>query len=436
MFLIVAFTVQLTSQYVFKPWQEPRFDAARYLNYAVNLYEHGVFGLSPPGDAAAPPPSRGNTPLYPAILAGVFHLGEPPPEQLRCYLRLGDGDCAYSFGGVRAAQALIAVTALAMIWFAGGVVTGGAAGAWTSALFAALSGQFSYYANTLLTENLSILLCALLTVCLCMAARSALRWYFLLGLSAGLLTLTRPEFVYLSYALVAVVLVLALRSALSWRLGVVAIFAVTIVVGPWLIRNRATFGDTALTESYAGYTLAQRVAYNRMSALEFGAALVYWFPDFGDTIARRLFPAEAFARLDFEPDSYASSGVDLYEQVADRIGPDGDVTRTLLVEEVLRHPVKHALASFALAWRGIFVAKLWGVAGLTAFVIVMLKRHSQWRLLALVSAPAWFMLALYAGVSVSLPRYSICFIPVFSLALGTLGARAVDAIRARRAAAT
>ena len=118
MFLVVAFTVQLTSQYVFKPWQEPRFDAARYLNYAVNLYEHGVFGLSPPGDAAAPPPSRGNTPLYPAILAGVFHLGEPPPEQLRCYLRLGDGDCAYSFAGVRAAQALIAVTALAMIWFA------------------------------------------------------------------------------------------------------------------------------------------------------------------------------------------------------------------------------------------------------------------------------------------------------------------------------
>ena len=434
-FLIVACIVQVTSQYVFERWQEPRFDAVRYLDYALNLYQHGVFGLSAPGDAAAPSPARANTPLYPAFLAGVFHLGETPPEQLRCFLLPGDPDCVYSFGGVRAAQAAIAVTALALIWFAGGIVTGGAAGAWASALCAALSGQFSYYANALLTENLSILLCALLTVCLCMTARGSVRWFFTLGLSAGLLAMTRPEFVYLAYALVAVMIVPAVRPALSWRLSVVAILGVMIVVGPWLVRNRATFGDAALTDSYAGYTLAQRVAYNRMSALEFGAAFVYWFPDFGDTVARRLFPAESIARLDFGPESYSSSGVDLYGEVADRVGPDGDVTTTLLVEEVFGHPVKHALVTVALAWRGVFVAKLWGVAGLTAFMVVMLHRRGEWRLLALVSAPAWFMLALYAGVSVSIPRYSICFIPVFSLALGTLGVRAGDAIRARHSTA-
>jgi hypothetical protein len=34
-----------------------------------------------------------------------------------------------------------------------------------------------------------------------------------------------------------------------------------------------------------------------------------------------------------------------------------------------------------------------------------------------LGAPACFMLLLYATVSVAIPRYAVCFIPVFSLAL-------------------
>ena len=435
LFLVVALSVQVTSQYLFQPWNEPRFDAVRYLNYAVNVYEHGVFGLSQPGASDAPSPGRGNTPLYPAFLAAVFHLDATPAADLRCFIEQAEVGCAHGFDAVRAAQLALAVASLTCIWLAGWIVTGGAVGAWAAALFAVLSGQPAYYANTLLTENLSILFCAVLTVSICKAVKGAQRWYVAIGLCAGLLVMARPEFIYFAYALVALVIVRALvmRSQLAWRHGVLVVLAVFIVVSPWLVRNRIAFGDAALTEAYAGPTLAQRVAYNRMSTNELVAAFVYWFPDFGDSLAKRMFPANAYAKLDFGPNSYANDGVALHTELVEQMGERDDVLKTLIVEEVVRRPVKHGLVTIALAWRGIFVAKLWGVAGLAAFVYMVVMRYGQWRLLALASAPAWFMLAFYAAVSVSIPRYSVCFIPVFSVALGTLAARVLKALAARRA---
>ena len=435
LFLVVACGLQATSQYVLQRWNEPRFDAVRYLNYSVNVYEHGVFGLSEPGTSGEPSPGRGNTPLYAAFLAAVHRLDATPVGQLRCFIEQAADTCTHGFGAVRAAQWVLAVASLTCIWFAGWVLTGSAVGAWAAALFALASGQLGYYANTLLTENISILLCALMTLSICKTLGGDLRWYGVLGLSVGLLVMARPEFIYLAYALItfAIVRTLTVRSAPAWREGCLLVLAVALIVAPWLVRNRIAFGDAALTQAYAGPTLAQRVAYNRMSAKELAAAFVYWFPDFGDTLAKRVFPADAYAKLDFGPASYANDGVALHGELVTKIGAREDVLKTLIVEEVVRRPVKHALVTVALAWRGIFVAKLWGVAGLAAFVFIGIKRWPPWRRLALASAPAWFMLVFYAAVSVSIPRYSVCFIPVFSLALGILAARAFKGLGATRA---
>lgn len=438
LFLVVAVGLQATTQFLVQPWNEPRFDAVRYLNYAVNVYEHGVFGLSQPDAAAEPAPGRGNTPLYPAFLAGVFHLDATPVEALRCFIEKAAGPCAQRFGAVRVAQLALAVASLTCIWLAGWLITGGFVGAWAAALIAVISGQFSYYANTLLTENLSILLSAVMTLAICKTVHGPLRWYFVLGLSVGLLVLARPEFIYLAYAFIAFAIVraLAVRSASAWREGILLAIAIAIAVTPWQLRNQIAFGDAALTEAYAGPTLAQRVAYNRMGATELAAAFVYWFPDFGDTVAKRVFPPDAYAKLSFGPASYANDGVALHRELVAEIGMREDVLQTLIVEEVVGHPLKHALVTLALAWRGVFVAKLWGVAGLAAFLFVLVRRERPWRLLALASAPAWFMLAFYAAVSVSIPRYSVCFIPVFSLSLGVVTARALESLRARRLRAT
>ena len=435
LFLLVAVSLQITGQYLLQSWNEPRYDAVRYLNYAVNLYEHGVFGLSQPDTSGAPSRGRGNTPLYPAFLAAVFHLDATPVEDLRCFIEPGELPCAHGFDAVRAAQLALAVASLTCIWLAGWFIAGGAIGAWAAALFALVSGQLGYYANTLLTENLSILLCALMTLSICKAVQGALRWFLALGLCVGLLVMARPEFIYLAYAFIAFVIVraLAVRSALAWLQGILVALAVAIVVTSWQVRNRVAFGDAALTEAYAGPTLAQRVAYNRMSANELAAAFVFWFPDFGDTLAKRIFPPEAYAKLDFGPAAYANDGVALHDELVAKIDDRGEVLKTLIVEEVVRHPVKHALVTLALAWRGVFVAKLWGVVGLAAFVFILVRRERSWRLLALTSAPAWFMLAFYAAVSVSIPRYSVCFIPVFSLALGSLAARVFEGLAARHA---
>jgi len=425
LFLLVASGLQIASQYVFQSWNEPRYDAVRYLNYAINLHEHQVFGLSKPNDAGKPDAGRGNMPLYPAFLAVVFRVDSTPTEELRCFLHQDGRVCENDFGAVRIAQGALAVAALFCIWLCGRAITGGYVGAWISALAAVVSGQLGYYANSLLTENLSIFLCALLTLMLCRAGSGCTRWYLGVGLCVGLLVLTRPEFMYLAYAVggLGIGWSLLMRSVLSWRQGLLIILVVALFVTPWLVRNRIVFGDTSLTDAYAGVTLSQRVAYNRMGMDELACGFVYWFPDFGDSLAKDFFPAEAYEKLNFGPSSYANDGIALYGQLIATSNSDAEVLKTLITEEVLKHPFKHLFVTLLLAWRGVFVAKLWGVAGCATFAYFVARRFPGWRSLALASAPAWFMLIFYAAISVSIPRYSVCFIPVFSLALGALAAR-------------
>lgn len=427
LFFVVASGLQIASQYVFQSWNEPRYDAVRYLNYAVNLYEHQVFGLSKPDDAGKPDAGRGNMPLYPALLAAVFRVDSTPTEELRCFLHQDGRVCENVFGAIRIAQGALAVATLFCIWLCGRAITGSYVGAWTSALAVVGSGQLGYYANSLLTENLSIFLCALLTWMLCKAGSRCTRWYIGVGPCVGLLVLTRPEFMYLAYAVggLAIGWSLVARSNLSGRQALLIILAVALFVAPWLARNRIVFGDTSVTDAYAGVIFAQRVAYNRMGMDELACGFVYWFPDFGDTLAKRLFRSEAYEKLNFGPSSYANDGIALYGQLIATSGSDAAVLKTLITEEVLQHPFKHLFVTLLLAWRGVFVAKLWGVAGCMAFAYFVLRRLPGWRPLALASTPAWFMLIFYAAISVSIPRYSVCFIPVFSLALGALAARGI-----------
>ena len=255
-----------------------------------------------------------------------------------------------------------------------------------------------------------------------------MRIYAVIGITLGLLTLTRPEFLYLALAMAGVQVLRALvagpaQRAYAWRGGALLVAGLVGVVGPWLYRNHTVFGDVALTSTYAGRTLAQRVQYNRMSGAELACSFVYWLPDFGDSLARRMLPSECYRRLDFGPGSYYDDASALYQQRLREAGGEAAVVRHLLQRDVLAQPVQHALTTLALAWRGLFVAKLWGLIAVLALCVVLATRPRLRRPLIVSSAPAWFMLLLYAAVSVAIPRYSICFIPTFSLALAGLVTR-------------
>ena len=70
----------------------------------------------------------------------------------------------------------------------------------------------------------------------------------------------------------------------------------------------------------------------------------------------------------------------------------------LIKEDVLARPLRHVAVSLALAWRAIFVGKLWGLVALGAFVFVCVRRPAVRGRIVILSLPAWFMLAFYASI--------------------------------------
>lgn len=402
--------------------EPPAADALRYLDYALNLAEHDVFGLTPRrGEGAVPEPGRANTPLYPAFVAALIRPADLPA--LRCLATPAHTAC--DLGAVqRVVDVQLALAALSAVLVAVCALRlWGRRAGWFALGAVFLSGELTGYAYTLLTENLVLLFFALLTLTLCQLRHGRWPWALLQGVVLGALALTRPEFLYLGAAIAFAWILLCLRR--QGRRGTVVktmCFAVAFisVIAPWSLRNVEHFGDGALTSSYAGRILAQRTRYNHMSMRELGVAFVYWLPDFGDSWARRLFTPEAYARLGFGPGTYYSTGMQHHDEVAARAGGEQAVVVTLLREDVFAQPLKHALVSIALAWRAIFVAKLWGLVALLAFAYILWRRPGARKQLLMLSLPAWFMLGFYANVSVSIPRYAVSFVPVFALTMASL----------------
>lgn len=428
--LLLVFAVCLAALFVID-WAgpavaAPRADALRYLTYAVNLMQHGVFGLDLQSGQVLP--GRANTPLYPAFGAAVFVATGVTSTDLACFFGPDAPRCVALLQPLLRVQLTVAATGLVCIWLTALRVLGSRHAAWVAVLCALLSGQPSEFARQVLTENLTIPLFALLTLALCGVRAGAVRWYAVSGVTLGLLILTRPEFLYLG---VAALLLQSLRTAVAGaalrphalRACAVLVAGTVVIVGPWLMRNQGAFADPGLTSTYAGQTLAQRVQYNRMSMQEFACAFVFWLPDFGDSLARSMLPAACYRRLGFGPGSYYADGLMHYQLRAREAGSATAVMGRLLREDVLQHPLRHARSTIALAWRGLFVGKLWGLLAVVAVCVVLATRPRLRRPLIVLGAPACFMLLLYAAVSVAIPRYAVCFIPVFSLALAAFISR-------------
>ncbi len=438
LFVVVAAAVFALVQWLFYAPQQPVADAMRYVDYAVNVVTHGVFGLTGRG-ASMPTPGMANTPLYPLWVALGMVIDPELARSLTCIRARGD-DCPTSFGFFVGLQGALAVITLALVFLTARRIGLGLLGAWLAAAFVMASGELHYYANRFLTEIVMLPLFFGMVLCGLVAWQERrVRWLFATGVLAGLLVLVRPAYVLLVYAGVAVTIGAALWP---WRAAgrqtilkglVLALVGYALVTGPWLVRNKVELDRFALTANYTQRALAQRVAYNAMSWTEVAVAFVYWFPDGGDSIARKLFDEENYRMLGWDRVSYYRSvAKETYRAARRRAGSDDGVLGDLIINGVLRDPVKHAAVSMALAWRGLFVAKYWGVAGFAAFIFAAvhtLRRRN--RPLVLTSLPAWFMVAAHAGASVSIARYNLPLMSVFGLAMAY-----VVEILARRSMAT
>jgi 4-amino-4-deoxy-L-arabinose transferase-like glycosyltransferase len=153
------------------------------------------------------------------------------------------------------ANAVLGSLTVLFIWLLGRIVFG-----WREALvaaaFAALYPMFIYTGGDLLSENLQVLLNAVMLACLCAGIRRPRWWLFLIaGAMLGLSALCRPN--VLLFAPVAVLCIAATRlEGVSWprialRASTLAIGAI-LMVAPATIRNWSVAGDPVLITAHGG----------------------------------------------------------------------------------------------------------------------------------------------------------------------------------------
>ncbi|MGR8949336.1 MAG: glycosyltransferase family 39 protein [Gammaproteobacteria bacterium] len=416
--------------------QPPELDERRYADYALNLHDYGIFGLSGSARDKRPAPGNANGPLYPAFMAAIMSIDPAFATSIRCELSRPHDltsqtstteKCPQQYSSLLIAQLILVVIAISALWFATQLLFGCLRISWLASLLVYFSTKPDFFARNLLTENLVLVFFAVLLLSLVAALRSdRLAWWGIVGLALGGLTLTRPEYLYLTYAFLVLGLI---KTVISWpekrgNGSVYALIAFTIVVAPWMARNYLHFAQFAVTGGYADQTVAYRVSYNQMSAEEWKAAFIYWLPGHGETLAKKFLPPLSYAKLGTDPDSYLyKEGAEIFE--AGLAAVDGDRNRLtvyLINTEVLEKPVAHFLSSIPLAWRGVLTGKYLAIFGLPSFVILLFFALKKRQISILVlSFPAIFMIAFYAAVSVSIPRYNIYLIYYYGIATSWLG---------------
>lgn len=403
----------------------PTLDALRYIDYALNIHDHHVFGLSGPRRDAAPPPGNANSPLYPALLALAIGVDPGLADSLRCAV-IGRGNaaaCPRDYTTIVIIQCALVIGAMLCLWLTALRLFRRQSIAWGACALALASTKPMFYANHLLTEILVLFLfAALMAALVAVCDRGGARAWTTVGVILGALTLTRPEYLYLGGILALVGLVGTVCSHREGRIARFAagILAFALVIAPWLARNDHHFGVASITGGYGDVILAYRAAYNRMSFAEGAAAFIYWLPGHGEALATRFVPPELTAKLGTDPDSYLyHDGQEIFDAGLAAVGGEREqLAGYLLRTEILEHPIRHFAASIPLAWRGILAGKYLAVAGVPCLallaIVALRRRHTA---LLLVLLPAGVMIGLYAAVSASVPRYNVYLIYYYGIAV-------------------
>lgn len=409
-----------------KPQTLRAYDQPQYLSIASDLAQTGIFTNGRAGEPGVP--GAYTAPLYPAFIAGLSFLDPTLAGSAACIRGApanGLDACPAKLGVLLPVQIALACLSLMLVWRSTLAVGGGAIAAWAALLGAGLgTTEYAVYARTAMTEALSLPLAALAGLLVVLLVQRT-RWVtaVALGVTLGLLTLTRPEYLYLAVALGVVGFgVMIWRSLLGVQL-VAAAALCAVVLSPWSLRNERLFGTPAPTYGYAGFILAQRMAYEAMTPSEWLTQFLYALPGFGPAAARKAMP-DSVNRLGWEerPDTFYMVGnTSMLAELKAAAPNPADQVGYLIKRYVVAEPLRFAAVTVALAWKGLWVRKYFSIVAVPCFAVLLwgAMRRRDPVLLAFVLPPV-FILLLHAATTVSTPRYSLMMIPVYAAAFGLL----------------
>jgi len=416
----------------------PIFDAVVYIRLGLGLSEFGVFGNF--SSSATPPPVDLELgPVYPAFLAALISIDDAMRQGLVCLVesRPDPSGCALHFRTLLIAQALLMAAFLVSVWLTAYIISRSRLVGWVAMFIACASVVPSKYAGLYLTEAVTLPIFGFFTLfsVLAMVRSDQRRWPILAGLCIGLLALTRPTFAYLFAFLIciAVIYFVAVRAhRKAWIALIVFSIAYCATVAPWSIyKSQVETRETGV--SYGAVVLSHRLGYNQMSWPEVGVAFIYWLPDFGDSLAKKLFAPRYYEKLGWSERGYYRLGARAVNESTARGSPP--TIGNLVRRDILSQPLKHTMVSAALAWRGMFINNYWGILSWIAGAIVLWHAvRNNNRTVLLLFLPACAMVGFHALVSVSIPRYNIILIPALSYAMAVVACNFVGRWRDRSSA--
>jgi hypothetical protein len=422
----------ITAQLAPKPDRPIYADELQYLAVSMNVAEHGVFSDKPFAITETPAPTAFFAPVAPALYALLLDADADLKASISCQLTHPEEavqKCRIAYGSLmRLVMGGLAALGLWGSWILARSLGFSAAGAWVTLVIVATSGSHAYFARHFLTEAplLAVFPFFLALLARATAADGRRMEWIALGLAMGLLALIRPSYVYQAYAVIAALPLLRQfrgaggngPAAAGWTaLG----YAFTVL--PWMLRNHMAVGQFALTAGYDHYILIQRMIYNQMSWAEWGMAWIYWLPDFGDSLAARLFGIDAVRKLSLvEPSGYHGAG---QPPVPNHLAtqPDGSpVTLGYLLQVLAGEPLKHMLVSLVMAWQGLWAGKYITFAAvlLAPLALPMMARTGRLRGFLVIASPVLFMVGFNAFVSVSIPRYNLPMLWISALVAAAL----------------
>lgn len=222
---ILAWVISLGIWFLDPYSHEPRKDSLQYHNIAKNLVATGSYSLA---EDAPWVPTGHRTPGYPAFLALFYSIAGP------------------NVLVVKFAQTFFAPLCCLLVYTIGIEAFGCRRVALCASAIVATSPPILAYHNHLATEGLYAVLLLAGTVSAYRWNRSdSYSWPIVTGLFMGLLAIVKPEAALIS---LPISFVIGLNS-MSWRVLrqiVIAGLCALAFIGPWIIRNRAVFGEYCL----------------------------------------------------------------------------------------------------------------------------------------------------------------------------------------------
>lgn len=446
---LVASVAVIALQTAPKPDRPIYADELEYLTVSRNLAIHGVFSDRAFSPAAAPPPTAFFAPATPFLYALLLKADPRLAGSIACQLDHPQDavqKCTIAYGRLmRLVMGALAALGLWGSWILARSLGFAATGAWIALAVVAAAGTHAYFARHFLTESPLLAVFPFFLALLARATepgRNSRCDWIALGLVMGVLALIRPSYAYQTYAvLLALPLLRRFRDADSTgAFGTApstwAALGYAAAVLPWMLRNSLAVDAFALTAGYDHYILIQRMIYNQMTWSEWAMAWIYWLPDFGDSVAGKLFGESAVRKLSLvEPSGYHGAGnPPVPPHLA--VQPDGSaVTLGYLLKVIAMDPLKHGLVTLVMAWQGLWAGKY------ITFVAVLLSPPGLWlmarsrrlRGFLVIAAPVLFMVGFNAFVSVSVPRYNLPMLWVSALVFAALAEAGIHRLKTRSA---